>query len=708
MPILMNMTIMQGAEDDEKEIINEVSELLSAFQVEFTRTVTDKQVSPTETSRQKNRCFRLVGVSAELWCEDPPWESGKGGTSVIPEFVEQRIVVAEDSPTLQDRNRMNVWGMVKLAESGTVAEEVLFKSSGSGHRFTLRPPFRSAVPLQWIHVGPYAIVDALADIPCGSMSSDKLLHELNYVLGTDYTPDKPGLAHCLRHVTSISQDFGQAYGILRPWWSCDLSQAVQGMTQREAEFTDLRRQLINRTSLSTSKIPPRRVWDLYSNRILPFHFLRTSASPSLEEFPPNLWLVTHSWVADEERYSIWTAINGRQSPIPIPRKTTLEHIRIELLNLGAEYVWLDVLCLRLAGGVDENLRQEEWTLDIPTIGHLFRSNPRPCITYFNGLGLPFDTSVNTLQSPYHWLNRTWAIQECTDTWLPGGLASDCDLPTAVSIYARVKRLLIGLRRPRGQAYLIDDLVNRFYLNGLDQVAALAYIFGCLSLPRFDSTTSPQAAWILLIKHMPSAARTSVFLQYETDIPFGLYVSWKRYLESEPTLLDTCLFAEECLELDGPLQTHAANPGRYYQRGHVIGPCHILLDPCDPCSGDVQDIQLHFTGRSPVAIKISGMHGVILPSVPYHLLGIGQKWKERWVVTEVVGERRTKGQPMLEGVKWGVLSTDEVEGAFLQALESGRPGTGVVYIDAKQAHRRSRHSNGYMKVSRCKTVDACNI
>ncbi len=36
-------------------------------------------------------------------------------------------------------------------------------------------------------------------------------------------------------------------------------------------------------------------------------------------------------------------------PVPIPQDTSLDLIRIEMLNLGAEYAWLDVLCLRQEG-----------------------------------------------------------------------------------------------------------------------------------------------------------------------------------------------------------------------------------------------------------------------------------------------------------------------------------------------------------------------
>lgn len=58
--------------------------------------------------------------------------------------------------------------------------------------------------------------------------------------------------------------------------------------------------------------------------------------------------------------------------MPVPRTTTLEHVRVELLNLGAEYVWLDVLFLRQQGrAADEQQRLDEWRIDVPTIGFVY-------------------------------------------------------------------------------------------------------------------------------------------------------------------------------------------------------------------------------------------------------------------------------------------------------------------------------------------------
>ncbi len=52
---------------------------------------------------------------------------------------------------------------------------------------------------------------------------------------------------------------------------------------------------------------------------------------------------------------VWTPINGHQWPVSIPKDADLNLIRIEMLNMGLEYVWLDVLCLRQKGGLREDL-----------------------------------------------------------------------------------------------------------------------------------------------------------------------------------------------------------------------------------------------------------------------------------------------------------------------------------------------------------------
>ncbi len=60
--------------------------------------------------------------------------------------------------------------------------------------------------------------------------------------------------------------------------------------------------------------------------------------------------ISHAWAGEKDRVDVLTPINGMEWPVPIPKDTNLNLIRIEMLNLGVQYTWLDVLCLRQKGG----------------------------------------------------------------------------------------------------------------------------------------------------------------------------------------------------------------------------------------------------------------------------------------------------------------------------------------------------------------------
>lgn len=82
-------------------------------------------------------------------------------------------------------------------------------------------------------------------------------------------------------------------------------------------------------------------------------------------------------------------------------------MRKQLLDFGAKYVWLDVLCLRQSSNPCPKkhcpqecelclhqlsyfdwLKKLEWEIDVPTIGNVYRS-AKKIVRYFNGLGVPF-------------------------------------------------------------------------------------------------------------------------------------------------------------------------------------------------------------------------------------------------------------------------------------------------------------------------------
>ncbi|KAF8460041.1 hypothetical protein BDZ91DRAFT_636139, partial [Kalaharituber pfeilii] len=146
---------------------------------------------------------------------------------------------------------------------------------------------------------------------------------------------------------------------------------------------------------------PRRLWDLVSNRVVDVdQFAKVDGETAIPRAPAQgYWAITHSWTADMQL--CMTPINGYRWPVPVPAGVSLEAIRWEALSHGAQYCWLDVLCLRqrmiqrvpgTTAGIDDETesaereqRLEEWSVDIPTIGNIYRQATN-VIRYFNGLG----------------------------------------------------------------------------------------------------------------------------------------------------------------------------------------------------------------------------------------------------------------------------------------------------------------------------------
>ncbi|EKM56418.1 uncharacterized protein PHACADRAFT_194030 [Phanerochaete carnosa HHB-10118-sp] len=282
--------------------------------------------------------FELEGTSIIVPCEGPPWQDTTAGTTVIPAGLEQRVNGNGDPDTTSEENRLNIWGTVQLARSGRVSDKLLFNSlrADNGTMFSLKPSRRSEVTLQQMHVGRGTITNMLAAGSCADVGLQDLLCNLNHILQTEYSLETPGLEGCLQHFVQQSKDFGELYGFLRPWWHTDFRDVVQKIAAREDELETIRRDAIRGSSIQNSRIPPRRVWDLRSNRVLRLHALPREAGSDPEDIPSKVWCVSHSWVDEQDRIDVWTKINGEQWPVPTPRKTTLDHVRIELLNMGAE------------------------------------------------------------------------------------------------------------------------------------------------------------------------------------------------------------------------------------------------------------------------------------------------------------------------------------------------------------------------------------
>ncbi|EKM60326.1 uncharacterized protein PHACADRAFT_246188 [Phanerochaete carnosa HHB-10118-sp] len=670
------------------------------------------------------RHFVLKGTSVRIRGYDVPWE--KNDVGKIPVFYGGLLGPPTESWMLyrdQREWRRSAWGLAQIALLGAAAEEKLFQTSGQGERFTLRPTTRSSVPFQWVHVGPGAIPDTLADLSCATMSIADLLHNLNTVLGANHLLGTEGIDDLLEEIRRTSHDFGEAYGKVRAWWTGPelgrMGRRLYAMLrEHEADDEAFRQQVTQGFALQKSGVRPRRVWDLYSNRVLP-----TATVPeykydrSPRSLPYQLWTVSHSWVAEEEQENIWTPVNNNQWPVPLPRATSLGHVRVELLNMGAEYVWLDVLCLRQQGRKeDEAQRIEEWKIDVPTIGYIYQGDPddkrRPCITYFNGLGLPLDTSPNTLASGRHWFNRVWTRQETLLSWLPGGLTGE-PLTDGEEFFSRLRALT---EQADAQSEgLAKELMGRSCTKELDRIAGLAYCLRCPTLPLYNEAVPVERAWELLLKHVPDGWRTDVFLRNPADTPFALFPSWRGYGTAGPALYGTLLDGLNPLQLVDQSQLYTGDPGQYYHIADFVGPCRIT---CTSHSTTTENwppgalrLRLDVKGASTFTLVPEGIHGVVLQDAVYTLIRFRGYYREEecWVIAEIIEDRDARGfeRPAVKAVKWAVMriipdyrskssrKTNWTPVDYWAKVWRNSKQGNVMYITGEEAQQRTKYKDQYI-------------
>ncbi|KAK0238830.1 hypothetical protein EDD85DRAFT_951051 [Armillaria nabsnona] len=267
-------------------------------------------------------------------------------------------------------------------------EKVFLSSLTEAHRLESS----IIVPAQRSYTGRKMVISSsLADTPCATLGVQGMLDQLNVALMTSNTTlDHPHLSALLEDCISNNYDFGTAYGRLRrKWYNSDWSHFLDLLQAHKLEDTKMRQDAFVGNRIVNPNMPPRRVWDLYSNRVVPYWIIGKS-----EQW---LWGISHAWMDERDRDRVETPINGHKWPVPIPKDANLDLIRLELLNLGAEYVWLDVLCLRQEDGPREDLRAEEWELDRPTIGHVYRMATE-VVCYLSGLGRPWTLKEGDLDS----------------------------------------------------------------------------------------------------------------------------------------------------------------------------------------------------------------------------------------------------------------------------------------------------------------------
>ncbi|KAF8464654.1 hypothetical protein BDZ91DRAFT_729567 [Kalaharituber pfeilii] len=286
---------------------------------------------------------------------------------------------------------------------------------------------------------------------------------------------------------------------------------------------------------------PRRIWDLKSNRVVDFRMLHAEVNsievPHQSTRWPTFWAVSHSWTSDMK--TVETSVNQYQWPVPLPKGVDIESLRKELLTLGADYVWLDVLCLRQQSDTStaqtlthnnvplDTIKHDEWKIDVPTIGNIYRAAVQT-VRYFNGLGRPF--SKEGWDDPLHWLRRAWTLQEIRteNRTFNGGVPRGNGriiLNTKSTVAGKVTTLRGAIRHvlklatdadsPGGcKLYeLTREMASRCATHPTDKVAGLFYLLRATQLPTYDEKIDDETAWRQCFHVLPFGKKIEILFDF---------------------------------------------------------------------------------------------------------------------------------------------------------------------------------------------------
>ena len=384
-----------------------------------------------------------------------------------------------------------------------------------------------------------------AGIPCQKINEEVLWQSLTALVGLHQNTIQ---ARCqwirndVRYFLTCNFEFGLAYAAARIAWKDFNDHSVdsrvisrqRGLWHKHSQMLKKVQSKAIQTDSSASEqeliiepysVMPRRLWDLKSNRTINFQVLH--AAQSNIDNPPTFWAVSHSWTSDMS--PTWTAVNHHEWPIPLPESITLDKLRSELLTLGAEYVWIDVVCLRQQSSDHyfEQLRKEDWRLDVPTIGNIYRAAAK-IVRYFNGLGVCF--SNDGWDDSRHWLQRAWTLQEIAaeSATINGGIKRERGqifLNSEGKISGKVTKLRNAIRpvtklatQVRSQygceVYeLAREMSKRHASQPVDKISGLFYLLHTTKLPCYDEQMTSEAFWQQCFHLLPVQRKVEILFDF---------------------------------------------------------------------------------------------------------------------------------------------------------------------------------------------------
>ncbi|KAK0458864.1 uncharacterized protein EV420DRAFT_1747817 [Desarmillaria tabescens] len=503
------------------------------------------------------------------------------------------------------------------------------------------------VPLQRVYTGTKpAISSHLADTPCATLGVQGILNLLNATLATSYSLATPSLSSLLDECIENNWDFGTAYGRLRRiWYTRDWRTIQDTLRKWEEEDRKMRRKALVGNQIINPGLPPRRVWDLLSNRVVPWW----STGILIDDWKRRPQPISHAWMDEKDRVNVRTLINGYEWPVPIPKDTSLKLVRIETLNLGAEYVWLDVLCLRQVGGLREDMRTEEWKLDVPTIGAVYSNGAVPVI-YLSGLGRPLTLKEGDLDSDRSWFRRAWTLQEVGDSVkrvfagdMPDGPlhAKHKDRKYETPLLTRFHKQLASMEDVSDLLFeALEDMQKRVSVNPVDKVAGLAFVMRCKTIPAYYESQSLEDAWTAIVNLMAGVVRGQFFSVYPE--PGNADRKWR---PSWDQLMTKSLPASDVLDPDNDV-----NWDDVMDADWCVGPCieKGSVRGLAVVEGGNRHGQLIVKGKDGMRhqFKITATHTYSIPADTYTLICVDElslKFRlQNWVVgRRLPGERFEK-------------------------------------------------------------------
>ena len=568
-----------------------------------------------------------------------------------------------------------------------------------GGHFTL--PFDDPLASTRIFTRRWTILPReLANLPC-EIEPSTLLTWINTLFETNISLS-PAVENCLSEFTDDNCDLGEIYGYLRPWMPnvldekdfAGLSAIIRERAQKDFEF----RAAAIRSDGINPRVPPRRIWDLYANRVLPYHAL--APNPLGDKFiPNNVWAVSHVWKPANQRKTVHSPINRNSWGIPMPARANLNELRNELLTVGAEYIWLDVLCMRLydRAHLDSNdLRKKEWKLDLPTIGYIFQEDSdRPVVVYFNGLGIPFHDGPVDPDDSSHWLNRGWSLQEFPCRIIPGGLSTKVNAidlrtfapneTTASPSWAShqfLEALMAAWPQQIAYPFAEEEITleraiihanSRNYTYPIDKAVSLAYLLRCPVIPNMTPShdADPNEYWKLLVQSISGRMRTELLFSYFPSMSperTSWYPSWEQVVAGARFRRPENVKPDEDVQY---LDNYSSRVGFrydrdvYYHRAYVVEHCRFhksstVLPTQRRAYIEMPQIT-HTEERLFWEFKISEGGEQVKEDTPYLLISIG--YLKSWVVAKFEGWRRIDGERAFEVSKVSTITIDETYNPF---------------------------------------------